>query len=498
MPRHLYRKPRTLTLPTLWTILFAVLLTLPVRAELPPGDIGSQAVLQGRIEARIAEAGLGDAIGISVLNLQSGRSIVGHNATLPLNPASNMKLITAAVAMLELGPDFQMRTGLYGRQTGDAIEGGLYIRGFGDPDLRSADLIAMAQELVARGIRKVDQVLVDGSYFDDQILPPAFDQQPDEVSPFRAAIAAVSVNRSAYTMRVRPGASAGDAARVAVDAEGYFEISNRMTTSDGGPLNVIAAQGAQGDKDDKMSLRLSGKVPLGIAGASYTRRVESPLHYSGHVLVEALKALRIQVPRTVKILPTPRGAALLASRRSAPLGQLLSALGKNSDNFVAEMTLKVLAAEKVGLPGRSEAGAKHVLEVLGKLGLPIANIQIKNGSGLFEGNRVAASHLTKLLAAVHADPSIYSDYLAHLAVGGVDGTLSRRFKQLPAPRIVRAKTGTLADVIALSGYVLGPTSERTVAFSILLNGVRGKHHAARSLADEIVGDIALHLHAKAK
>jgi len=75
----------------------------------------------------------------------------------------------------------------------------------------------------------------------------------------------------------------------------------------------------------------------------------------------------------------------------------------------------------------------------------------------------------------------------------VDGTLSERLTQLPARRIVRAKTGTLASVIALSGFVLGRTPERVFAFSFLANGVAGKQHAARALADEIVADIAWHL-----
>ena len=68
--------------------------------------------------------------------------------------------------------------------------------------------------------------------------------------------------------------------------------------------------------------------------------------------------------------------------------------------------------------------------------------------------------------------------------------------RLADPRVVRAKTGTLADVITLSGYVLGPTPDRVIAFSVLCNGVRGKHQTARGMADEIVTEIARHLWAK--
>jgi D-alanyl-D-alanine carboxypeptidase/D-alanyl-D-alanine-endopeptidase (penicillin-binding protein 4) len=75
--------------------------------------------------------------------------------------------------------------------------------------------------------------------------------------------------------------------------------------------------------------------------------------------------------------------------------------------------------------------------------------------------------------------------VAHLAIGGVDGTLERRLTDLPAPRVVRAKTGTLDDAIALSGYVLGPSPARAYAFSVLINGARGRQAAARVLADGV-------------
>jgi D-alanyl-D-alanine carboxypeptidase/D-alanyl-D-alanine-endopeptidase (penicillin-binding protein 4) len=221
--------------------------------------------------------------------------------------------------------------------------------------------------------------------------------------------------------------------------------------------------------------------------------VESPLHYAGYTLVEALRALRVQVPRRVRLASTPKGAALLASRQSAPLAELLGALGKHSDNFVAEMLLKVLGAERMGLPGRSGLGASAALQTLKRLGVPTSGLQMINGSGLFGNSRVAAGQLARLLVAMYGDPSVRPEFVAQLAVAGVDGTLTRRLTLLPSPRIVRAKTGTLDDVVALSGYVLGRTPERVLAFSVLCNGIRGKQPAARALADQIASEIAQHL-----
>ena len=101
-----------------------------------------------------------------------------------------------------------------------------------------------------------------------------------------------------------------------------------------------------------------------------------------------------------------------------------------------------------------------------------------NGSGLFAPNRVSAAQLTSCWRPCTAIPALRPEFVAQLAVAGVDGTLSKRFEQLPpAPRIVRAKTGTLDDVIALSGYVLGPNPGARVRVQRLANGVRGKQQA---------------------
>ncbi|MDD9945125.1 MAG: D-alanyl-D-alanine carboxypeptidase/D-alanyl-D-alanine-endopeptidase [Myxococcales bacterium] len=444
-----------------------------------------------RLRGAIEQASLGDRVGISIVNLRSGREVLAHRAQLPLNPASNMKLLTAAAALLELGPSYRMRTGLYGRQEGDAVVGGLYLRGFGDPTLTGGELVALGQQLVRRGIRRVDEVLVDGTFFDKQKLPPAFEQQPDEVSPFRAAVGAMSVNRNAFELRLVPGRAPGEPAGVLLDAPAYFELDNQVTTSATGAPKIIAIQG---DADQKQTLKLRGSIPRGIAGITYRRRVESPAYYTGHIMVEALKALRVQVPRRVGMGPTPRRTALLAEHRSAPLSQVLASLGKNSDNFVAEMVLKLLAAERAGAPGSSPAGVRVALNALRKLDVPASKIKMVNGSGLFHGNQVAASHLTTLLVGMYRRPGLRPDFLAQLAVGGVDGTLERRLKDLPVAGIVRAKTGTLNGVIALSGYVLGPSPERGFAFSFLANGVEGKHQAARALADRLVMALAKSLY----
>jgi D-alanyl-D-alanine carboxypeptidase/D-alanyl-D-alanine-endopeptidase (penicillin-binding protein 4) len=446
--------------------------------------------LNARLRQLVQGSGIADQAGVAVIDVETGRPVFQHHAERPLNPASNQKLVTAFAALRLLGPDFTMRTSVYGRIEGDAVVGGIALRGFGDPMLTRGDLFALADGVAEQGVRRVDRIIVDASYFDDQVLPPAFDQQPNEMATFRAPISAVAVDRNAFVLRILPGREAGTPAIVRLAGSGYFELDNAMTTSAPGEPRVIADQR---DRGARMFLRLRGTVPVGIRGVSYPRRIENPLPWVGYLFAEALRARGVECPDRVEIGRTPDGAALLASHRSPALPVMLAELGKNSDNFVAEMLFKVMGAER-HQPGRSEDAVAAVRAALTDAGLDFERATIVNGSGLFRGNLVAAQQLAELLRTAYRDPAMRNEYVAHLAIAGVDGTLENRMRDLPAPGIVRAKTGTLNGAIALSGYVLGPQPDRVYAFSFLSNDVEGRHGPARALADGIARALAEELH----
>ena len=139
-----------------WLMVSALLATAAgVRAQSnDPGanDLRTEAGLIARISQAIERAQLGPQVGVSVVDARTGRTVLARNADAPLNPASNQKLITAAIALSELGPDFRMTTGLYGEQQGDAVVSGLYFKGYGDPALQHADLIELGAQLAACGV----------------------------------------------------------------------------------------------------------------------------------------------------------------------------------------------------------------------------------------------------------------------------------------------------------------------------------------------------------
>lgn len=463
----------------------AVLVAAPTTKAAPapapaPGDL--EVAVHALADKSFKEA----QIGVAILDVETGRPLALLNEHLPLNPASNAKLYTAAAALALLRPEHRFETTLSGAAKGGAVSGPLVLRGHGDPSLTTQDLFAMVQELRAHGIRRIDgDVLVDQRFFDDVPVPPAFDQQPSEWAAFRAPVSAVALNENTVTMAVRP-TTPGQPALVSFDPPGFVDVDGTVSTAEAGADSVILALTPSGKR---LAAKVAGSVGENAKLVRYTRRVDDPSLLAGYALKALLEQAQIKVTGEVKG-GSVKSAPTLVRHTSAPLSSLLLALGKQSDNFYAEMIFKAVGGELKGRPAKSEGGADSVARWVTRVGASDAGVVVKNGSGLYDANRVTASSLAQLLRVAWRDPALQPEFLAQLAVGGVDGTLHKRFRSERTRRAVRAKTGTLDDAIALSGYVLGPPGKGPVAFSILFNKVNGKAAGARAAADKLVELIA--------
>ena len=437
------------------------------------------------IASLVRQAELGDGLGIHVVRLHDGEELYRNRHERPRNPASNQKLLTSAAALRRLGPSFQMATRVEG-SIADGRVTRLVVRPSGDPSLGYPMLAALAENIHLQGVNTVDRVVIDDSYFDDQILPPAFEQQPKETASFRAAITAFSVDRNSYLVHIAPGPEVDGPADVRVLADDYVQIDNRTVTVAAGPPTPRIDHSLT--EDGHLTIRVEGAIPRRARTLYYRRRVPAPRAYAASLFVRALKRAGIRGSMSIEHATVADAQPLVAQAYSPPLSKLLYSVGKWSDNFSAEMLLKVMGAQ-AETPGTSARGVMVVREELGKMGVDVKGLTMVNGSGLFDGNQVAPQHLTQALVAAYRDPAIRAEYVAHLAVAGSDGTLKSRLEDLPRPRMVRAKTGTLRDVIALSGYVFGEPGW-SVAFSFLANGIAGKQAQARQLADDIVRALA--------
>jgi serine-type D-Ala-D-Ala carboxypeptidase/endopeptidase (penicillin-binding protein 4) len=200
-------------------------------------------------------------------------------------------------------------------------------------------------------------------------------------------------------------------------------------------------------------------------------------------LYRALRTAGVKVSGGIRRGRAPAGAALVAVDASPRVGTMLRAMGKNSDNFTAEMLLKAVGASAYGR-GTTAGGARRARQALRDLGLDLTGTRIADGSGLSSSDRTTTALLARLLAAASRAPALAAPLRRSLSIAGRDGTLKNRMTSGPARGVVRAKTGTLNISSALSGYA-GP-----YAFSIIVNGRAVDQTAAHRLQDRIAQYLA--------
>lgn len=447
--------------------------------------------------------GRGGQLSAEVVDTASGEIWAESNATVALNPASNMKILTAAVALSELGSDYRFSTGLYGRIKKGKVPS-LVLRGEGDPSFNLEDLWRLSHALERLGVSEVGEILVDQGRFDDQFVPPAFAQQPEEWAQFRAPVSAVAINQNTVTLNVIPGA-VGQPARLWFEPAGVVAVEGAIQTRKRGSGQSIqlslkskspnlrppdSTPSAVPTPAKPLLASVGGHISSGMPRLRFARRLDDPRLAPGLALRRQLLKEGITVTGSVELGGAGQTHRLVF-HRSAPLSLLIHQLGKRSDNFYAEMLFKALGAASGKLPARSEDGAVVVRKWLDTLGALTEGTQIRNGSGLFDANRLSARTLTQVLSSVAQNTRIYPEFLTQLSIGGVDGTLRSRLRKLRGLRQVRAKTGTLNSVVSLSGYLLSHHGQAPLAFSFLVNGIPGQAYAIRQRFDKAVSALAL-------
>jgi len=449
--------------------------------------------LAARLDAALDRPFLAEAqVGVSVVDLETGQVLYQRGDGVPLNPASNAKLVTTAAALGILGPAHRYTTSLYrqdGALSGSTIKGDVYLRGSGDPALVTSDLYELADTLAARGIKRITGgIVVDASCFDRDELPQGFDQK-QELASYRAPSGGVAVNFNTFVVHVRPGDTVGSApfAGVVPPVSG-IDLTVTAITEAGRRRSLFADYEPDGST---LALTLRGTVGVASSPRSLRYPVVDPSLYAGQVLALVLKRHGIRLGRaTIGTGPVPAKAQLLAAHQSAPLAVLVRSVNKLSNNFMAEQILKTLDASPG--PATFEGALRRVRAHLQALGVPTEGLELGNGSGLYDTNRISTAQLTALLRAVYRDLRLRPDYLASLAIMGVDGTTRSRLRKSSRAGWVRAKTGTLDGVSALSGYAGAPDRD-PIAFSILFNGLRRSDTSqARAVQNEVAELLALH------
>jgi D-alanyl-D-alanine carboxypeptidase/D-alanyl-D-alanine-endopeptidase (penicillin-binding protein 4) len=384
-----------------------------------------------------------------------------------MDPASNQKVLATATAVLRLGSDWHFTTTAGGAlPDGDGVvPGPIYLRGDGDPTLRTADLEDLASALLARGITRIE----GGVLADDR--PRVGVETSSERPP-------LVVNHNLVTVRVEPG-DPGQPPLLAVEPEATWQIENEAKTVDKGRTRLAISVAARPqDRGSRLIIHVSGRIATSSAGVLFRRRIGHPALYSAAVFRSALQRAGITVNGEAGLGEEPRASHVLAAHDSAPLAVLLRRVNKDSDNDQAERVLDALGATWSNDAPTSAAGVAALRDALADLGAPNGSYVPRNGSGLGHENRVTADLMANVMRALYLDPRLGPELEQSLSVGGVDGTTRNRFKGTPESHRVRAKTGTLNGKSCLSGLV--GDEGQVLAFSILVQGLRYRSlHAVR-------------------
>ncbi|GIW46598.1 MAG: D-alanyl-D-alanine carboxypeptidase [Deltaproteobacteria bacterium] len=415
------------------------------------------------------EAASNGKLGVVVKSLTQGKSVFEYNSDKLFIPASNIKVITSVTALSLLKPDYRFKTELYsgGEILNGILYGGLFIKGYGDPTLTTQDLSLMVYKLKEMGIKEIrGGITVDDSYFGQDRYGKGWKKQW-RGNPFCPPIGALTLNHNKYKVHIRPS-KPGKAPVVELEPKGTsVNVINNAVT--GGRKSTVLIRRLE----EGRTILIKGRIPLKASPAVFEVTVSNPAIYTGSVFKKLIEDSGIKVQGFISTGETPTWANKLYTHLSEPLYTIINQYNKNSINLIGENLFKTLGAEILGPPGTWEKGSKVVSDFLRKAVSVEDEFNIVDGSGLSLLNRVSPQTMIKVLEFAYINKPIFSEFISSLPIGGVDGTLKRRFRMSEVEGRVIAKTGHLNNVNALSGYLITKKGEILV-FSILANGLGWK------------------------
>lgn len=483
------------------------------------------------IRSILASPGVANAHwGISVVS-SDGRPVYALNDNQLFEPASNAKLFTTA-ATLALLPDratWTTRAVTSGSLGSDGtLRGNLVLLGSGDPTMSGRSypwngrterpnpplgaLQNMADQIVAAGVRRIDgNVVGDDSWFPWERYGAGWSWN-DLQWEYGAPVSALTVNDNVVFLNVMPAGGAAGAAPTAVTWNPdvpYYNLENSLRVVPRAREAHSGIDRAPGSK----SVRLFGQITE--SGMHEALAIEDPADFAAIALRQMLLArgvtvtgaadawhrlstdtepFRAEVNQPVILhplalstfAPPDTGLRVLATHVSPTLGEDVTITNKVSQNLHAELYLRLLGRLE-GADGSIAQGARVVRQFLIHAGVSPEDFIFFDGSGMSSQDLIAPRAATTLLVYAAHQPW-GSLYRSTLPIGGVDGSLAGRFHGRMAHRVF-AKTGTLAEVNTLSGYLIA-RSGRTLVFSVLCNDRNAGGEEAVFAIDRIVTAVA--------
>ncbi len=434
--------------------------------------------LQQRVERQLSAASPGTRFGLVVTD-DTGAEIVAINPDSRFIPASNTKMFTTAAAYMTMPgldqPDAEGGTTV-------AMRGkDLFLTGYGDARLSSApdcavDCLATLADAIAAKTKRVRDIIGDATLWPDQRWSPGMSWN-NVAERSGTGIAALSLDSNEVPLTVT--ASYPGVSPIIGFSSDYFIIDNRATTIARGPTTIDVKR-----LPFERRVLVFGQIAMGAPPEKIALGIDDPAHYAAWRLAGLLKDRGVRVKGEIRSLykdapfspliapqacpkkgcPQADPPILLARMTPPPLAEDIRTINKVSQNLHADL----LARRLGGVPGNGLDGGLGVIEtMLTKAGVARTAYDFADGSGMSTYNRVAPRGAVTFLRWVAAQPW-GAAWRASLPVGGVDGTISKRFKGTVLEGRIFAKTGGLNATAALSGYIIAK-SGRELTFAIFAN-----------------------------
>ena len=456
----------------------------PITPVAPPA---SAAHLPPEVQAALQRARVpADALSVVVQEAGSGRSLLSHQARLPLNPASVVKLLTTYAALDLLGPAWTWSTPVYiqGAVQDGVLDGSVYLRGSGDPKLVIEQLWLLLRRLQAAGVREIrgDFVLDRSAFAPGDGHPADFDGDASRPYNVRADALLLNFKAAVHTFVPDPARSV---ARVVTDPDVWAAARGGLP---GGAPTVPLAPGPCEDWRTALKAtaaetgwRFTGRYPGACGEQGWPLADPDPARYNARLLETMWRELGGRLGGAVREGAVPAALKPLFEHRSEALAEVVRDINKFSNNVMSQQLFLTLALQREPrAPATQEAARETIrrwhVERIGELP---EGFVLDNGSGLSRQTRVSAQTLAHLLQHAWSSP-VMSELMSSLPVSGLDGTLRR---SRTSPGRAHLKTGSLRDVASIAGYVLSDSGRRYVLVALVNHPQAG---AARPALDALV------------
>ena len=401
-----------------------------------------------------------ESLSVVVLPVQTAPPRLQHQAAVPRNPASLMKLVTTTAALDLLGPAFTWRTPVFleGQLRDGVWQGNVYIQGSGDPRLGVEQLWLLMRRIQALGIRQIQgDIVLDRSVFSVPAQDPGgFDGEP--LRPYNAAPEALLINFKSLLVQLVPD-PAHKVARVHIEPPLAGVKWPATVPLSAGDCNDYRT-GLKADFQQALSIGFAGTYPLTCGEKTWPVAYSDPLQFASRAVGGMWLQLGGQLSGSVRDGSVPSGAKPVLTHESATLAELVRDINKFSNNVMAQQLFLTLSWQPQG-QGRFEA-SREVVSRWWRTRIGAEALVLDNGSGLSRQERITATGLGRLLSQAWTAPYA-TELMSSLPLAGQDGTLRR----YASSTVAHLKTGSLRDVVGVAGYVDGARGERWVVVAII-------------------------------